>query len=129
MTKDERLYLNDLSKKLYGKTSHWQKMLKGDKKPMEEILEDGTSRVYTGLHYSTIEEVKKIMEDLSKEEDELKAKNELEAEALKQAAEIKEKAGQPGHFVLDNESFDKLAEELKEEKHDPVIDVLETVGD
>lgn len=74
---------------------------KGEKAPMEEILEDGTSRIYTGIHFSTIEEVKKIMEDLSKEEDELRSRQ--EAEALEQKA--------------------------KKEHHDPVIDVLETVGD
>ena len=122
MTKDERLYLEDLSQKLYGSKGKYLKMVtKGEKAPMEEILEDGTSRKYVGIHYQTVEEVKSLMEELMKEEDELKAKQkleekeneeakkELEVEALKQAEQIKENAGQ--------------------EHHDPVMDVLETVGD
>ena len=115
MTKDERLYLESLSFKLYGSKGKYLKMItKGEKAPMEEIMEDGTQRKYTGIHYSTLAEIKKIMEELSTEEDELKtkeleAKKELEAEALKQARE----------------------REMKrlEEKYDPVKDVLETVGD
>lgn len=121
MKRQEREYLNQLSKKLYGSSSKWQRMVnKGEKAPMEEIMEDGTSRKYTGIHYQTLEEVKSLMEQLSKEEDELQAKQELEnkeneaakkeleAEAEKQKAMIKEKTG---------------------EVHDPVKDVLETVGD
>lgn len=121
MTKDERLYLENLSLKLYGTKSKYQKMMRGEKAPMEEIMADGTQRKYIGLHYQTLEEVKKMMEELSIEEDETQAKlaleskeneeaaKELEAEALKQAQ----------------------AREIKrlEEKHDPVMDVLETVGD
>lgn len=102
MKKNERLYLEDLSKKLYGSKSKYLKMItKGEKAPMEEILEDGTSRVYTGIHYSTLGEVKTLMEELVKEEDELRIKQEVEA----------------------------LEQKAKREKHDSVIDVLETVGD
>jgi hypothetical protein len=174
ITRDERDYLNHLSKKLYGKTSHWQKMLKGEKAPMEEIMEDGTSRKYVGLHYSTVEEVKKIMEDLVKEDEEGEAKRALEAEALEQKAlrdanearellmskevstELKEYSEKYSEEDIEKmvkqnqENFGKdpmieaalqemvdeaqklklYEEQASEEKpHDPVKDILETVGD
>lgn len=110
MTKDERIYLEDLSQKLYGSKGKYLKMVtKGEKAPMEEILEDGTSRKYVGIHYQTLAEVKKLMEELMKEEDELRAKQ--EAEALEQKAKR------------------DAADVSKETPHDPVMDVLETVGD
>ena len=134
MTKDERLYLENLSHKVYGSQSKYQKMLKGEKAPMEEILEDGTSRKYVGLHYSTVEEVKKIMEDLVKEDEESKARQELEAEALKQAAEIKKQAGQEEAMQTLADEAQKLnlgyENQAKEEKpHDTIKDILEIVGD
>lgn len=94
ITKDERLYLNDLSQKLFGSSSKWYKnMLKGEVADMTEKLEDGTERKYKGIKYFTIDEVKKLLEDLWKEELETKAKEAEElakkqAEANKQEPEV-----------------------------------------
>lgn len=113
MTKNERLHLESLSQKLYGNKSKYLKMVtKGEKAPMEEIMEDGISRKYTGIHYSTMEEIKKLMEDLVKEDEDQKAREELEMEALKQAESIKENAGGKD-----------------DPPHDTIKEILETVGD
>lgn len=111
MTRNERLALNELSRQTYGKSSHWEKMLKnGEIKTLTRTLDDGTEEKYKGIHYPTVEEVFNTIKDLKESQEkeaEQKAREELEAEAKKQAAEIK-----------------KVAEG---EKHDPVKDVMETV--
>lgn len=94
ITKDERLYLNDLSKKLFGSSSKWYKnMLSGEIADISEKLDDGTDRKYKGIKYFTLDEVKKLMEDLWKEELETKAKEAEELakkqeEASKQEPEV-----------------------------------------
>lgn len=83
MKKDERLVLCDLSMKVYGSKYKWKKMMeKGEIAMQEEIMEDGTKRKYKGYSRYTVEEIKTIMEEIYKEEQEEKVK--LEAEALKQ---------------------------------------------
>jgi hypothetical protein len=88
MTKDERLKLNELSKKCYGSSSKWMKMVsKGERGPQVEVLEDGTERSYQGIVYYTEEEIGKMMEELIKEEEELRAAQEKEALEEKQKRE------------------------------------------
>jgi hypothetical protein len=134
MKKDERLYLEDLSKKLYGSKSKYLKMVtKGEKAPMEEILEDGTSRKYIGIHYQTLEQVKDLMEELMKEEDELRAKQEAEALEQKAAREQQkaddDQAGYAEKLIEDIKDASDVLKYSEEKPHDPVMDVLETVGD
>jgi hypothetical protein len=63
MKKDERLKLNELSKKVYGKSSRWQKMMnRGSVETLTRILEDGTEQKYKGIKRYTVEEVQAIME-------------------------------------------------------------------
>lgn len=69
MTKDERMYLNDLSVKVYGKSSHWAKMVnKGEIAQLTRTLDDGTEQKYKGISYYSVEEIKNIMEEIWKEE-------------------------------------------------------------
>lgn len=87
MTRNERLYLNNLSKTLFGTFSKWQKLIEdGEVKQLIETMEDGTTRSYRGISRYTIDEVKKIMEDLHNEEQERKAKeiNEKVVEEVKE---------------------------------------------
>lgn len=92
MKKDDRLILNDLSKKVYGSMSKWQKMVnKGQVGPKTEKLEDGTERKFKGIVYYSVDEIKKMMEDLWKEELELKAEQEKEAIETKENIKAKEK--------------------------------------
>jgi len=117
MTKNERLELCELSLKVYGKPYQWQKMVnKGEIAPQVEKMEDGTDRKYVGISYYSIEEIKKIMQELLAEEDELKLKEAQENEAKAQAAKIKEMAGE-------------TKEEVKETGQYVVKEIIETVGD
>lgn len=73
MKKDERMYLNELSKKCYGKSSKWQKMVnKGELIPAMSKNKKGEDVKVRVISKYTIEEVKSIMEDLVKEEQEAK---------------------------------------------------------
>lgn len=79
MTKDERLFLNELSTKVYGSPYKWQKMVeKGEVENLTETLPDGSVRNYRGISRYTVEEIKQMMIELDKEEQELKAKEENE---------------------------------------------------
>lgn len=119
MTKDERLALNQLSTKVYGKPSVWQKMItKGELGTLTRTLDDGTEQSYKGIVYSTIEEITKIMQELLEEDEDLKAKEELETAAKNQAAEIKKMAG---------EENPEAKEEIKETQSDTIKEILETI--
>jgi len=112
MTKNERLELNELSKKVYGSANKWSKMVnKGERGALVEKLEDGTERTYQGIVYYKVEEIKSLMEDLWKEEQELKAKQEAEAENEA------------------NKKDQEVSKEVEETKPDVVKEILETVGD
>lgn len=81
MKKDERLILNELSMKVWGKSSTWQKFLNnGEHSEMVEILEDRTERKYKGIKYFTLDEVKEKMAILLKEKEEKDAQKTKEAE-------------------------------------------------
>jgi len=67
MKRVDRIQLNTLSKLLFGTSSKWQKLMKGQTKTMKETLEDGSERKFQGTHYSSLEEIKKQMDDLFKE--------------------------------------------------------------
>src|SRR5271165_5982881 len=111
MTKNERLELNELSKKVYGSANKWSKMVnKGERGALVEKLEDGTERTYQGIVYYKVEEIKSLMEDLWKEEQELKAKQEAEAENEA------------------NKKDQEVSKEVEETKPDVVKEILETVG-
>lgn len=85
MKREERLQLNNLSKLLYGTSSKWQKMVnRGEVADLTETLEDGTVRKYRGISRYTVEEVKDLMAELWKEEQEKIARDEAE----KKAAEL-----------------------------------------
>lgn len=119
MTKNERLALNELSTKVYGKPSTWMKMVtKGELGTLTRTLDDGTEEQYKGIVYSTIEEITKIMQELLEEEEDLKAKEELETAAKNQAAEIKKMAG---------EENPEAKEEVKETQSDTIKEILETI--
>lgn len=133
MTKNERLELNELSLKVYGKSSQWRKMVeKGEKVPKVKTDEDKLP-CFEISRYS-VEEIKTTMEELFKEEQE-KALNEmtsesekfglyeqeekeiklaLEEEAKNQAAKIKKMAGE-------------TEEKVEEYKQDVIKEILETV--
>ena len=82
--KDERIQLNNLSKILTGKSSAWQKTLKnGVPTQMEREAKDGSTEIYTGIKWLTIEEVKAKME---KDFQEKLVRDKAEAER-KEAAE------------------------------------------
>lgn len=81
MKKDERLILNELSQKVWGKSSTWQKFFNnGEPSEMTEILEDGTERKYKGIKYFSLDEVKERMATLLKEKEEKDAQKAKEAE-------------------------------------------------
>lgn len=115
MTKNERLELNKLSKQAYGTSSKWQKMVtKGERGPCTEKLDDGTERTYQGIVRYSIEEVNKIMEELIKEEAELKAAQEKEALEEKKKREAQKEVKE-------------VEEKTEEAKQDVVKEILETV--
>lgn len=77
MTYEERKQLDALSKLVYGKSSKWVKMVnKPEIINVERSLEDGTKQKYRTTSYYTVEEVKRIMEEIWKEEQERIAKEE-----------------------------------------------------
>lgn len=79
MKRDERIYLNDLSKKVYGTSSKWQKLInKGEVAKQKETLEDGTEREYLGISKWNLEDLKKTMEEIWAEEQERMAKEKTE---------------------------------------------------
>lgn len=89
MTKNERVYLNNLSKLLYGSSTRWTKMVnKGEIAELTEKLEDGTERKYKGVSRYTVEEVKKTMEELWQEEQDNQAKKEVESNVVNQTEQI-----------------------------------------
>lgn len=71
----ERLELNELAKKIFGRTSVWQKFMKnGEVTTLTRTLEDGTEETYRGYKYPTLEEVKIRLNELLKEQEDAKAK-------------------------------------------------------
>jgi len=81
MKKEERLILNELSTKIWGKSSVWQKFLKnGEHSDMTRTLEDGTEQTYRGIKYFSLDEVKERMATLLKEKEEKDAQKAKEAE-------------------------------------------------
>lgn len=80
ITREERLYLNDLSLKVFGTASKWYKMINnGEVAKLTRKLEDGTEERYNGISYYTIDEIKKNMEEIWAKELEAKAANEKAA--------------------------------------------------
>lgn len=75
MTKIERLQLNNLSKLVYGKSSRWQKMVENGEL---SDLTDENGRKYRGFTRYSVEEIKKIMEEIWAEEQERIKKDEEE---------------------------------------------------
>lgn len=74
MTKDERLYLEDLSLKVYGRKSRYLKMVnRGEAGP-----KDKDTKIRT-MSYYTIDEIKTTMEEIWAEEVERIAKAKKEA--------------------------------------------------
>ncbi len=70
MTKKERLEMNELSQKVYGNTSRWQKLLK---KPMLGDFFDAVSkRKMKETYWPTVEEIKEEMEFLLAEKEAVK---------------------------------------------------------
>lgn len=75
MKRDERLYLNDLSTQIFGRSSVWKKFYnKGEISEMTRTLDDGSIQKYKGIKYSTLEEVKARLEVLLKEKQDKEAK-------------------------------------------------------
>lgn len=75
MTRKERKELDELSTKVYGKPSKWHKMVnKPEIVDVERTLENGTKQKYRTTSYYSLEEVKKIMNQIWQEELERKAK-------------------------------------------------------
>lgn len=107
MTKDERLRLQFLSKELYGTSSKYLKMVRnGEKVPKSEL------KTYEIKRY-TEKEIGPFMEELYKEEMELKASQ--EAEALEQKRKREE------------EKAEEASQETEEARPDVVKEILETV--
>lgn len=116
MTKNERLELNELSLKVYGKSSQWKKMVeKGEKVPKVKTDEDKLP-CFEISRYS-VEEIKTTMKELLSEQnadEEKELKLALEEEAKNQAAKIKKMAGE-------------TEEKVEEDKQDVIKEILETV--
>ncbi len=70
MTKNERLELNALSIKIFGRSSVWQKfMARGELTNLTRKLDDGTEESYRGYKYPTLEEIKDRLNVLLKEKE------------------------------------------------------------
>lgn len=97
ITRKERLYMNELSKNLYGTSSKWQKLLeKGEVATLTRKLEDGTEEKYKTIVRQTYEELKATLEELWKEEQETKAKEEAEKKSEDARVELTEQAQELG---------------------------------
>lgn len=84
MKREERIQLENLSKLVYGSKNHYKKMIeKGEIADLSEKLEDGTERKYRGVSRYSLEEVKKIMQEIWAEELERQEKDKNEKENKK----------------------------------------------
>lgn len=83
MTYLERMTLQTLSFRAYGRQNHYIKVMRdGILTMMEESLDDGNNRVYRGLKYPNLTEITSIMEKViaDKIEAERIAKEQLDLE-------------------------------------------------
>lgn len=79
MTRDERDYLNKLSKEVFGSTSHWQKLIKhGERVQRTSTTKKGETISVIRFEYPTVENIKDVLERRSKE---INRKNEVTTDA------------------------------------------------
>ena len=79
MKKTERLELNELCRKIFGRSSVWQKFMKtGEVSDLTRTLDDGTEESYRGYKYPTLEEVKTRLNELLKEQEDAKKSKETD---------------------------------------------------
>lgn len=148
MKRNERLELNRLSKLVYNSSSKWQKMTcKGEKVPKVKTDPEDKSPDCFVISRHSEEEIGPMMEDLWKEEQELKAAQEKEAEEQKTKFVGEEFAKQVkalihedlekmmtdnlnnfGNYKNESEKENQEAsQEVEETKPDVVKEILETV--
>jgi hypothetical protein len=86
MTYQERLKMDALSLKAFGKKGAWNKLYqRGYPAQLTRKKDDETEETYNGIKYQTLEEIVKVMEDMIA----LKEKEEAEKKAKESVPEVK----------------------------------------